>query len=107
MERICGKEGRYMQAILKAPTPRIPRKCPSDQQVTDLETLIAAMGKRLQAEYIEGAIPYLRAYEPELWATLESLDREETLDALLRYEQLFFEGLQRYVTFLSGERKAA
>jgi hypothetical protein len=42
-----------------------------------------------------------------LWATLESLDREESLDALLRYEQLFFEGLQRYVAFLNGERKAA
>ncbi len=75
--------------------------------MTDLETLIAAMGKRLQAEYVEGAIPYLRTHEPELWAALEALDHEESLDALLRYEQLFFEGLQRYVTFLSGERKAA
>lgn len=96
-----------MQATLKAPSSRMPRKSPRDQEVTDLETLIAAMGKRLQAEYVEGAIPYLRTYEPELWATLESLDREESLDALLRYEQLFFEGLQRYVRFLSGERKAA
>ncbi len=96
-----------MQAILKTPTERIPAKSPGGQQVTDLETLIAAMGKRLQAEYVEGAIPYLRAHEPELWAALEALDREESLDALLRYEQLFFEGLQRYVTFLSGARKAA
>jgi len=96
-----------MQALLKTPTPRMPLKSPSEQQVANLEALITAMGKRLQAEYIEGAIPYLRTYEPEMWATLESLDREESLEALLRYEQLFFEGLHRYVAFLNGERKAA
>ncbi len=95
-----------MQAVLKAPTARALRKS-QNEQVADLESLITAMGKRLQAEYVEGAIPYLRAYEPELWATLESLDREESLDALLRYEQLFFEGLRRYVAFLSVERRAA
>lgn len=95
-----------MQAVLKAPTARAVRNNQSEQ-FADLESLIMAMGKRLQAEYVEGAIPYLRAYEPELWATLESLDREESLDALLRYEQLFFEGLRRYIAFLSGERKAA
>jgi len=100
------KGGRHMQAILKEPTAHALRKS-RNEQVADLESLIAAMGKRLQAEYVEGAIPYLRTYEPELWATLESLDREESLDALLRYEQLFFEGLQRYVAFLNGERKAA
>ena len=102
----AGKGGRHMQAILTT-LPRMPRKSRNEEQVADLEALITAMGKRLQAEYVEGAIPYLRTYEPELWATLESLDREESLEALLRYEQLFFEGLQRYVTFLSGERKAA
>lgn len=96
-----------MQAVLKTPAPRVRKKSRSDEQVADLEALIAAMGKRLQAEYIEGAIPYLRTYEPRLWATLESLDREESLEALLRYEQLFFQGLQRYVTFLSEERNAA
>ena len=95
-----------MQVILKAPTAHALRKS-RNEQAADLESLITAMGKRLQAEYVEGAIPYLRTYEPELWATLETLDREESLDALLRYEQLFFEGLQRYVAFLSGERKAA
>jgi hypothetical protein len=100
------KGGRHMQAILKTPTARALRKG-RNEQVADLESLITAMGKRLQTEYVEGAIPFLRTYEPELWATLESLDREESLDALLRYEQLFFEGLQRYVAFLSGERKAA
>ena len=65
------------------------------------------MGKRLQAEYIEGAIPYLRKHEPELWAKLEVLDREESIEALLEYERLFFDGLRRYVTFLDGTRKAA
>jgi hypothetical protein len=96
-----------MQAVLKTPIARMPRTSGSDEQVADLEALITAMGKRLQAEYVEGAIPYLRAYEPELWATLETLDREDSLEALLRYERLFFEGLQRYVAFLGGERKAA
>lgn len=95
-----------MQAVLKAPKTRALHKG-RNEQVADLESLITAMGKRLQAEYVEGAIPYLRTHEPELWATLESLDREESLEALLRYEQLFFEGLQRYVAFLNGERKAA
>jgi hypothetical protein len=96
-----------MQAVLKTPIPRGRKKSRSDEQIADLEALITAMGKRLQAEYVEGAIPYLRRYEPQLWATLESLDREESLEALLRYEQVFFEGLQRYIAFLSDERKAA
>lgn len=95
-----------MQAALKAPLPRTRRKSQSEQ-AADLEALIRAMGKRLQAEYVEGAIPYLRAREPELWAELEALDREESIEALLEYEQLFFEGLHRYMAFLSGERKAA
>ena len=71
----------------------------------DLEVLIASMGKRLQSEYIEGAIPFLRKHEPELRAKLEALDREHSLEALMAYEQLFFEGLRRYLTFLN--RKAA
>jgi hypothetical protein len=96
-----------MGTLLKAPITRIRRKTSNEHDVTDLESLIIAMGKRLQAEYIEGAIPYFRQREPELWAKLETLDREESLEALLEYERLFFEGLHRYVTFLSGERKAA
>lgn len=96
-----------MQAVLKTPTPLMPRKPRSEQQAADLEALITAMGKRLQTEYIEGAIPYLRANEPDLWAKLELLDREESLEALLEYELLFFEGLHRYMAFLGGERKAA
>lgn len=96
-----------MQTLLKRPTPRTRGKGPSAHQFADLETLITSMGKRLQAEYVEGAIPYLRTHEPDLWATLELLDREESLEALLRYEQLFFEGLHRYVAFLNGVRKAA
>jgi hypothetical protein len=96
-----------MHAVLKAPTPLTRRNTYSTPDAADLEALIAAMGKRLQAEYIEGAIPYLRTHEPDLWAKLELLDREESLEALLEYELLFFEGLHRYVTFLGGERKAA
>ena len=72
----------------------------------DLNALVTAMGKRLQAEYIEGAIPYLREQEPELWSRLEALDREESLCALIEYERLFFEGLQRYIRFRE-RRKAA
>jgi hypothetical protein len=96
-----------MQAVLKTPRPIPRRKSSGETDAADLEALIAAMGKRLQVEYIEGAIPYLRTQEPELWAKLEELDREESLEALVEYEVLFFEGLRRYVGFLNGERKAA
>lgn len=78
-----------------------------EMSVKDLEALVTALGKRLQAEYVEGAIPYLREREPELWAKLEALDREESLEALLEYERLFFEGLRRYICFLEERRKAA
>ena len=73
----------------------------------DIERLVVAMGKRLQAEYVAGAIPYLRDREPELWAKLEALDKEDSLSALLEYERLFFEGLRRYVAHLAGDRQAA
>ena len=56
----------------------------------DLEARTQAMGRRTQAEYLDGAIPYLREHEPALWATLTALDEEETLEALLAYERLFF-----------------
>jgi hypothetical protein len=72
-----------------------------------LDELVVAMGKRLQAEYIEGAIPYLREHAADLWAQLEALDREESLEALLAYERLFFEGLRRYVSYLESGRRAA
>ena len=77
----------------------------SDQE--SLDELVVAMGKRLQSEYIEGAIPYLREHETELWTQLETLDREESLEALLAYERLFFEGLRRYLTYLEAKRQAA
>jgi hypothetical protein len=96
-----------MNATLKTLKPRGARIAKAHADIADLEALIEGMGKRLQVEYIEGAIPFMRQREPELWARLEVLDREETLDALLEYERLFFEGLQRYMTYLSGERKAA
>jgi hypothetical protein len=72
-----------------------------------LVELVVAMGKRLQTEYIDGAIPYLREHEQELWAKLERLDLEQSLDALLAYERLFFEGLRRYVSHLEKQRRAA
>ncbi len=98
-----------MLALLERPTPRgrwDDRK-ENEKDTADLEALISAMGKRLQGEYIEGAIPYLRKHEPELWTKLEVLDHEESIEALLEYERLFFDGLHRYVTFLEGTRKAA
>jgi len=49
----------------------------------------------------------MRACEPAVWATLEVLDREDSLEALLEYERLFFEGLRRYVTHLERGRQAA
>jgi hypothetical protein len=79
----------------------------NDLNQVRLDELVVAMGKRLQAEYIEGAIPYLREREPDLWAELEALDRQESLEALLEFERLFFEGLRRYVTFLERARQAA
>jgi len=72
-----------------------------------LDDLVVAMGKRLQAEYIPGTIPYMRECEPTLWAKLETLDRQDSLEALLEYERLFFEGLRRYVTSLEQGRQAA
>lgn len=73
----------------------------------EVEALITAMGKRLQAEYVSGAIPYLRTHEPALWERLEALDRDETVEALLEYERLFFDGLRRYATYLEERRRAA
>ncbi|HWT78186.1 MAG TPA: hypothetical protein VN648_05215 [Candidatus Methylomirabilis sp.] len=69
--------------------------------------LVDTMGKRLQGEYIAGAIPYLREHEPELWARLNALDMDQSFEALLAYEQLFFEGLRRYISHLEGQRQAA
>jgi hypothetical protein len=93
--------------LLEPPCIQERREDRKQTEAADLDTLISAMGKRLQAEYVEGAIPYLRKHEPVLWAKLEALDRLESLEALLEYEGLFFEGLRRYVAFLGGERKVA
>ena len=79
----------------------------TEMSITDLNALVLAMGKRLQGEYVDGAIPYFREHEPTLWARLEVLDQEDTVAALLEYERLFFEGLHRYIRFLEGERRAA
>jgi hypothetical protein len=96
-----------MKALLKARETRNCSKGGAEMNTPDLNALVLAMGKRLQAEYVEGAIPYLREREPEFWARLEMLDQEESMEALLEYERLFFEGLHRYVDFLEGARKAA
>ncbi len=96
-----------METVLESAVESGAQVRRSNAKIADLEALINAMGKRLQTEYVEGAIPYLRKHEPELWAKLEALDREESLEALMEYERLFFEGLHRYVTFLNKGKKAA
>jgi len=96
-----------MRALLEPPPARGNREDRPERMATDFEGLISSMGKRLQAEYVEGAIPYLRQHEPELWEKLEALDREESLEALLEYERLFFEGLHRYAAYLEAKCKAA
>jgi hypothetical protein len=101
---VPGKEGN-MLTLIKAPKTEDTDITEIDRRA--LESLISAMGKRLQSEYVEGAIPYLRQREPELWAELERQDREESVSALLAYERLFFEGLRRYIAFLEEQRKAA
>jgi len=84
-----------------------PRNSLPARSVDDLDELVDAMGKRLQEEYIAGAIPYLREHEPELWAHLNALDMDQSVEALLAYEQLFLEGLHRYISHLEGKRRAA
>jgi hypothetical protein len=63
--------------------------------------MVASMGERIQAAYLEGAIPYLREHEPELWAALCALDEDDSAAALPAYERLFFEGLMRYAAALA------
>jgi hypothetical protein len=95
------KKGRQTMAVaIEAPEVK------TDTSI-ELDALIVSMGKRLQAEYVSGAIPYLREHEPALWERLEVLDRQETIEALLEYERLFFEGLRRYVTYIEGQQQAA
>ena len=96
-----------MLVTLEKPTDPDPIQMDEEAGLAELEALVAVMGKRLQAEYIGGAIPYLREREPELWRELEALDQEQSLEALVAYERLFFEGLRRYLAHLDGEREAA
>ncbi len=63
------------------------------------------MGDRLRRAYVEGAIPYLRNHEPDLWSELSRLDAEDSPAALDAYESLFMDGLLRYAAALA--RKAA
>jgi len=71
----------------------------------EVTVAVEAMGRRLQAAYIEGAIPYLRDHEPELWAALNAVDADDSLKSVRLYESLFLEGLDRYV--LAQRRRAA
>jgi len=96
-----------MPALLEAPKAVGESNPDSGTTPFSLDELVVAMGKRFQAEYIQGAIPYLRQNEPKLWAQLEALDQEESLEALLAYERLFFEGLRRYFCSLEAQRQAA
>jgi hypothetical protein len=103
------RKGSAMPALLKAPHGKNCGNPVSESEMSpeSLDELVLSMGKRLQVEYIDGAIQYLREHEPDLWAELEALDREESLEALLAYERLFFEGLHRYVSHLEALRQAA
>ncbi len=101
------RKGRAMPALLEAPQVQDRDNRVTELSQESLDDLVRAMGKRLQTEYIEGAIPYLRAHEARLWAQLEALDQDESLEALLAYERLFFEGLRRYVSYLEAQRQAA
>ena len=96
-----------MPVLLDAPDVSSCGNVEPGMSETSLDELVVSMGKRLQAEYIEGAIPYLREHEAELWARLEALDQEDSLEALLEYERLFFEGLRGYVNYLEAGRQAA
>jgi hypothetical protein len=101
------ERGSHMLALMEAPEVDNCSKTGREMGRVCLDELVVAMGKRLQAEYIDGAIPYLRKHEAGLWAQLEALDRDESLEALLAYERLFFEGLRRYVSHLEARRQAA
>jgi hypothetical protein len=68
----------------------------------DTRDMVASMGVRIQAAYLEGAIPHLREHEPELWARLSALDEDDSPAALAAYERLFFEGLMRYAAALAS-----
>ena len=96
-----------MPALMEV--PQVKNCSNSVKEVTreSLDELVVAMGRRLQAEYIDGAIPYIREHEPELWTQLEALDQDESLEALLAYERFFFEGLRRYVSHLEANHQAA
>ncbi len=96
-----------MPTLVEARKPNNCSNTVSEVTGDSLDELVVAMGKRLQQEYIDGAIPYLREHESELWAHLEALDLEESFDALLAYERLFFEGLRRYMSYLEAQRQAA
>jgi hypothetical protein len=100
------RRGNPMLALMEAPETQNCSKSDHEMDVS-LDELVVAMGKRLQAEYVDGAIPYLREHEAELFAELEALDRDESLEALLAYERLFFEGLRRYISHLEASRQAA
>ncbi len=106
---VRGLHGKGPVVSVVTDAPRLPDCADAGRTLNQdaLDDLVLAMGKRLQAEYVEGAIPYLREREPELWARLEALDQEQSLEALLEYERLFFEGLHRYVSAREAERRAA
>jgi hypothetical protein len=97
----AGKE-ESMDAVLEVPWTRgVVREAPGAWQA-EMATRVAAMGLRLRAAYLDGAIPYLREQEAELWAELGRLDEEDSPAALVAYERLFLEGLLRYGASLGG-----
>lgn len=91
-----------MDAVLELPRLRHAVRETPAAPPADLAAVVAAMGKRLQAAYIDGALSYFEAHEPELWAQLLALDEEESFAAVLAYERLFLAGLLRYARSLAA-----
>ncbi len=94
-----------MVAVLEFPEIRYSVQESPVSWPSDMGGRVAAMGDRLRRAYVEGAIPYLRDHEQDLWSELSRLDANDSPAALDAYESLFMEGLLRYAAALA--RKAA
>ncbi len=92
-----------MVAVLELPETRSVVQEMPEAWLPEMGGRVAAMGERLRQAYVDGAIPYLREHEPDLWSELTRLDAEDSPGALDAYESLFMEGLLRYAAALAGK----
>ncbi len=90
-----------MEAVLDRPQHQLAVREAAGSRRDDLAQVVAAMGRRLQRVYLEGAIPYLRQHEPALWEELRLLEEEDSFGAVAAYERLFLAGLLRYAAALA------